>query len=73
VHAPYAAHFAALLEAGASRQIHDARGLGRAVEDLLAPDRAAELAHRAWAVVSQGAEATDRVADAVGRILDQRR
>jgi 3-deoxy-D-manno-octulosonic-acid transferase len=73
VHAPHTAHFTALMDAGASRQVRDVRGLGRAVEDLLAPDRAAELAHRAWAVVSQGAEATDHVADAVGRILDQRR
>lgn len=67
---PFAAHFAALTSAGATRQIRDADGLGRAVEDLLAPDRAADLAHRAWRVVSEGAEATDRVAEEVVRLLD---
>lgn len=71
--APFASHFAALSGAGASRQVRDAGTLGRAVADLLAPDRAAELAHRAWSVVSEGAEATDHVADAVSRLLDEPR
>lgn len=69
--APYAAHFAALRAAEATRPVRDAEGLGRAVEELLAPDRTAALAHRAWAVVSDGAEATDHVADEIGRLLDE--
>ena len=67
---PYEVQFAALRAAGATRPVRGAEGLGRAIEELLAPDRTAELAHKAWAVVSDGAEATDHVAEEVCRLLD---
>ena len=67
---PYEAHFRALGDAGATRQVDDAVALGHAVADLLAPDRAAILASKAWAVISDGAEATDHVVEEVVRLLD---
>lgn len=70
--APYETHFSALRAAGASRSVSSADELGRAVETLLAPDRAADLAQRGWTVISDGAEATDHVAEEVVRLLDAR-
>jgi 3-deoxy-D-manno-octulosonic-acid transferase len=70
-HAPYSEGFAALDRAGAALQVTDADGLARAVSELLAPDRAADLAYRAWSVASEGAEATDHVAATVCRLLDE--
>ncbi|KMW59285.1 3-deoxy-D-manno-octulosonic-acid transferase [Candidatus Rhodobacter oscarellae] len=49
--------------AGATRRIDDAKGLGDAVEALLSPARAAELARQAWEVTTEGAEVTDLVLD----------
>ena len=69
-HAPFPDQFALLDAARATRRVSSDRHLGPAVSDLLAPDRAAELARRAWAVVSEGAEATDHVAEAVLRLLE---
>jgi 3-deoxy-D-manno-octulosonic-acid transferase len=71
-HAPYAEGFRALSRAGAAIEVADADALARAVGELLAPDRAADLAFRAWSVVSEGAEATDHVAATVCRLLDER-
>lgn len=70
--APHEMHFQALEAARATRRVSDARGLGQAIAELLAPDRAAALAQSAWGVVSEGAEATDEIADSVCRILDGR-
>ena len=70
---PYGAHFKALGDAGATRRVEDAAALGQSVADLLAPDRAATLANRAWEVTSAGAEATDHVVEEVARLLDARR
>jgi 3-deoxy-D-manno-octulosonic-acid transferase len=52
-------------DAGAARLVRSAAGLGTAVEALLSPARAAEMAHRGWAVSSEGAGVTDRVIDLV--------
>lgn len=52
----------AMDEVGALRRIADPPGLARAVTDLIAPDRAALLAHRAWDVVTYGAEVEERLA-----------
>lgn len=57
--------FLRLQRAGASREISSPEELAAAVDALLAPDRAAELAHAAWTVCSAGAEATEIVLDAV--------
>lgn len=69
--APFTSHFRALGAARATRLVTEAERLGEAVGDLLAPDRAAALAHQAWTVVSEGAEATDHVVEEVGRLLDR--
>lgn len=50
-----------LADAGAARLIRNALELGDAVSDLMSPDKAAQMAHDAWAVSSSGAEVTDRV------------
>jgi 3-deoxy-D-manno-octulosonic-acid transferase len=63
--APFAADYLRLDEARASRSIHDETSLGEAVADLMSPDRAAVLAHNAWAVTSGGAAAADAVVRAV--------
>lgn len=58
-------------KAGALRRITGPEMLGRAVADLMSPDRAATLAHRAWDVATDGAEVEERLAqliiDAVSR------
>lgn len=63
--APFAPDFARLDEARAARQVTDVLSLGEAVADLMAPDRAALLAHSAWAVTSGGAGAAEAVARAI--------
>jgi 3-deoxy-D-manno-octulosonic-acid transferase len=77
IHGPrtgaHAGAFASLAEARAVREIRAAADLGEAVGDLLSPDRAALLAHNAWAVTSSGAEVTDRVARLLLQALDARR
>ena len=61
--------FARLHEAHATRVVSSGADLGTAVSDLLAPDRAARLAHAAWSVSSSGAEVTDRVLGLIRRLL----
>ena len=58
--------------AGAARTVGSAEALGEAVADLLAPDRTAEMARRAWEITSAGSETTDRVIELVGQALDER-
>lgn len=60
------------LAAGAARTVGSAEALGEAVADLLAPDRAAEMARRAWEITSSGAEVTDRTLDLLATLLDGR-
>jgi 3-deoxy-D-manno-octulosonic-acid transferase len=60
------------LAAGAARTAGSTEALGEAVADLLAPDRAAELARRAWDITSAGSEVTDRVIELVMLSLDER-
>ena len=43
------------------------------IAELMAPDRAALLAHNAWAVSSGGSEVTDRVSHAILETLAKRR
>lgn len=66
--APYPEAYARLGEARATRQLENPADLSRALTELIAPDRAAQLAHNAWAAASGGAEVTDRVAQI---LLDQ--
>jgi 3-deoxy-D-manno-octulosonic-acid transferase len=60
------------LAAGAARTAGSAEALGEAVADLLAPDRTAEMARRAWEITSAGADLTDRVIGLVEQLLDGR-
>lgn len=68
--APYGADYSRLDAARAARAIYDARSLGDALADLIAPDRAAMLAHNAWAVTSGGAGAAEAVARTILGTLD---
>lgn len=68
---PFAMDYVRLDEARAARAISSAVGLGEAVADLIAPDRAAILAHNAWAITSGGAGAAAAVAGAILEELRQ--
>ena len=50
--------------------MRDFDSLASAVSQLVAPDRAAAMAHAGWDVVSQGAALTDKVIAQVFRWLD---
>lgn len=58
---PFADSYRQLAAAGASRQVSGPEGLGRTVEGLLEPDKAATMAHAAWDVTSSGADVTNRL------------
>lgn len=62
--------FGRLGAARATRAVASASDLGDALGDLLAPDRAARLAHAAWAVVSDGADVTEGLMNRLRSILD---
>ncbi|MFC3612181.1 3-deoxy-D-manno-octulosonic acid transferase [Lutimaribacter marinistellae] len=69
----YRALYRRLTKAGAARCVRDGDGLGRAVVELLAPDRAATMALAGWQVVTEGAEAMDSLIDLVQDRLDRRK
>lgn len=56
--------------AGAAAPVPEPEMLGGVLDELLAPDRAAQLARAAWAIASEGAEATEMVMDHVHALLD---
>lgn len=64
--------YSRLASAGAARIVNDAAALGTAVNRLVAPDQAATMAHAGWDVITQGAEATDKVIEMIQEALDQR-
>lgn len=68
VHGPsagaYPDAYSRLTEARATRPVASAEGLTIAIADLIAPDKAAILAHNAWAATSGGAEVAERVVQA---------
>ncbi len=57
----YGSIFGRLGAALGAAPVSTAEELAEFLADLLAPDRAARLAHAAWAVASEGAEVTERV------------
>lgn len=69
VHGPHVdahhAEYDRLLEAGAARPVRSVDELCHAVEALLSPARAAEMARLGWEVSSAGSEVTDRVIDLI--------
>ncbi len=64
--------YSRLAAAGAARIVKDANGLSTGVMRLSAPDHAASMALAAWEVVSEGAEATDKLLELVQDKLDKR-
>jgi 3-deoxy-D-manno-octulosonic-acid transferase len=68
---PHAAAYQRLARAGAARTVRGAPDLGQTVEALLAPDRAAAMAHAAWEVTTEGVEAANRLADLIRTGLAQ--
>lgn len=66
----YLEEYSRFAEARAARIVRDAGTLAAAVQSLIAPDQAAAMAHAAWDVASQGAEATDHILDLVQDTLD---
>lgn len=70
---PYPDAYGRLAEARATRCAASPEALASTISELMAPDRAALLAHNAWAVSSGGAEVTDRVAQAILETLAARR
>lgn len=67
---PYAATFGRLGAARAARSVVSAADLSDALAEMLAPDRAARLAHAAWGVTSDGADATQQAITMVRRLMD---
>lgn len=62
--------FGRLGAARAARAVGNPTDLGDALSDLQAPDRAARLAESAWAVVSDGAEATETVIGHIRKLVE---
>lgn len=62
--------YARLGKAGAARVLRGVAEFGVALSELLAPDRAAQMAHNAWEITSSGAEVTDRVVQLLLDTLD---
>ena len=59
-----------LLSAGGARIINDASSLGLAVSQMVAPDRAAQMAMAGWDVLTEGAHSLDRLVSRVQTHLD---
>jgi len=74
LHGPYVTNFVdiyqRLTDARAARLVSSPQALAEAVDELLAPDRAAIMAHAAWEVVSAGADVTDRAKAILLETLD---
>jgi 3-deoxy-D-manno-octulosonic-acid transferase len=62
--------YSRLVAAGAARIVKDMESLSAAVSHLIAPDRAAAMAHAGWNVVSAGAETADLMLSQVNEWLD---
>jgi len=67
---PHQDAFNRLARAGASRLVIHSGELSQAVEALLAPDKAAAMAHAAWEICSAGAEVMERVVEIITDALD---
>ncbi|WP_157973625.1 3-deoxy-D-manno-octulosonic acid transferase [Tropicimonas sp. IMCC34043] len=59
--------------AGAARILTGPNRLGAAVADLMAPERAAQMALRGWDVASDGAQVLERLMALVAHVLPKRR
>ncbi len=66
----HGAAFGRLGAARAARAVSSATDLAEALGDLLSPDRTARLAQAAWAVASDGAEATEALLARIRHLTD---
>lgn len=66
----YLTTYTKFAKAGAARIVKDADSLSSALQSLLAPDQAAQMASAGWELASEGAEVTDRVIDLLLDTLD---
>lgn len=69
--APHAAAYQRLARAGAARIVRGGTDLGLTVESLLAPERAAAMAHAAWEVTTEGVDVANRIADLIRAALER--
>ena len=69
---PHADAYRRLADARATLQLAGPQDLCLAVADLIAPDKAAQLAHNAWAVSSGGADVAERLVQVTLAALDDR-
>lgn len=76
LHGPHigdaAPRFDRLAAANASMRIEGPEALGRAVQLLLAPDKAAELAEAGWRVTTESAHVVERLVELINGALDER-
>lgn len=76
IHGPrcgrWEAAVARLQQADALLDARDAASLARGVGVLLAPERAAQMAHHAWEMLTEGSEATERIVALILEVLHQR-
>ncbi|MGR3660781.1 MAG: 3-deoxy-D-manno-octulosonic acid transferase [Paracoccaceae bacterium] len=70
--APHQNAFQRLARAGASQQVAHSSELALAIEALLAPDKAAEMATAAWEISTAGAEVLELVTGLLTAALDRR-
>ena len=66
----HAASYDRLAAVGGARTVRSAPALASAIGRLMAPDQAAAMAHAAWGVATEGAEASDRVIALIEDVLD---
>ncbi|SHF59882.1 3-deoxy-D-manno-octulosonic-acid transferase [Litoreibacter ascidiaceicola] len=76
LHGPHVANakdvYDRLDEAGGARLVTDAPSLGQAVIELLEPHRSAAMAHAAWEISSQGAQAAEAAFVEIIAALDRK-
>ncbi|MEE9387109.1 MAG: glycosyltransferase N-terminal domain-containing protein [Paracoccaceae bacterium] len=68
---PHTVAFQRLMRAGASRPVAHMGELAHAVEGLLAPDRAAIMAHAGWQITTAGAEVMEQTSEILGQAMAQ--
>ncbi len=76
IHGPFVHRYQDLYDrleqTGAGRMVKTATELGDAVVELLAPDRAADMALAGWQMITEGAPQADQLIDMVQETLDLR-
>lgn len=65
------AAYSRLNAAGAARKVENGKYLATGIQDLLAPDKAAKMAHAGWEVSTSGAEAAGHALELITAALDE--